>query len=144
MPALSQNLTFTANNTSTVAVNYPNTGTTALTFLSDKVKGDGYFGNSDGFHSVQIQTTNFIGKVELQGSLSIDPESTDWFSINLDSNRKYVDTTGLLKEESVSYVSYSTATTTVVGYNFKGNFVWVRGKISNFTQGSINFIKYNY
>jgi len=144
MPALSQSLTFTVNSTSTVAVNYPNTGTTALTFISDRVKGDGYFGNSDGFHSIQVQTTNFIGKIEVQGSLSTNPESTDWFSLNLESNRKYVDTTGLVLAESVPYIRYTTATTTVVGYNFIGNLVWVRSRISEFTQGSVNFVKYNH
>lgn len=134
MPALSQNLTFTVNNTSTVAVNYPNTGTTALTYLSDKAKGDGYFGNSDGFHSVQIQTTNFIGKVEIQGTLAIDPTSSDWFSLNLQNNFT----------TSTSYISFNTSTTAVLGYNFVANTVWVRCKISQFTQGAVNFVRYNY
>jgi hypothetical protein len=134
MPALSQNFTFTVNNTSTVAVNYPNTGTTALTFISDKAKGDGYFGNSDGFHSVQLQTTNFIGKIEIQGTLSVDPTVSDWFSLNLQNNFT----------TSTSTLIYNTGTTTVLGYNFIANTVWVRCKISEFTQGTVNFVRYNY
>lgn len=143
MPALSQSFPFTVNSTSTITVNYPNTGTTALTYISDKLKGDGYFGNSDGFHSIQLKTSDFIGRVTIEGTLSIEPTSTDWFSVNLDSTRTYVDTTGLVREESVPYVNYTTATTTIVGYNFTGNFVWVRSKISNFTQGTVVFVKYN-
>lgn len=134
MPALSQNFTFTVNNTSTVAVNYPNTGTTALTFISDKARGDGYFGNSDGFHSVQLQTTNFIGKIEIQGTLSVDPTVSDWFSLNLQNNFT----------TSTSTLIYNTGTTTVLGYNFIANTVWVRCKISEFTQGTVNFVRYNY
>lgn len=144
MPALSQSLTFTVNNTSSVSVNYPNSGTTALTFISNKVKGDGYFGNSDGFHSVQIALTNFIGRIEVQGTLANDPGSSDWVSLNLQSNRKYVDTTGALVETTTSSYRYTTSTTVVLNNNFVGNFVYVRGKISEFTQGTVNSIKYNH
>jgi len=144
MPALSQNLTFTINTTTNTSVIYPNTGTSALTYSSNKARGDGFYGRSDGLHSVQIKVTNFVGKIEIQGTLSLDPQSSDWFGVSLDSNRNYVDTTGLVKEESVNFVNYTTATSTIVGYNLKGNFVWLRSKISNFTQGTVDYIKYNY
>lgn len=144
MPALSQNLLFTVNSTSTTIVNYPNTGTTALTFLSNKVKGDGYFGGSDGFHTVQIQVSNFIGKLEMQATLASEPTETDWFGVELGSNSSSVDTTGVLSESNITYVSYNQATTNIKTYNFTGNFVWVRSKISEFTQGSVNSVKYNH
>lgn len=145
MPALSQNLTFTVNNTSTVAVNYPNTGTTALTFLSDKVKGDGYFGNSDGLHTVAWRVNDFIGSITLEGSLTLDPQSTDWVTLTLTPTTTVysVDTTGLARTAGVTTTNYVTATTVVKSYNFIGNFVWLRGKINNFTQGTVNFIKIN-
>jgi len=144
MPALSQNFTFTINNTSTVSLNYPNTGTGALVYTSQKSKGDGYYGNSDGFHSIQINLTNFIGKIEIQGSLANDPGNADWVSLNLLSNRKQVDTTGSLVEVSTSSIRYNTSTSVTLNNNFIGNFVWVRSKISEFTQGSVNSIKYNH
>lgn len=144
MPALSQNLTFIVNNNTTTSVIYPNTGTSALTYTSDKVKGDGYFGRSDGLHSVQIKVTNFIGKVEIQGTLSVDPGSSDWFTVDLDSFRQYVDTTGLVRKETLAFLNYTTSTTTILGFNLNGNFVWLRSKISNFTQGTVDYIKYNY
>lgn len=144
MPALSQNLTFTVNNTSSVAVNYPNTGTTALTYISDRVKGDGYFGSSDGLHSFQIQTSNFIGKIEIQASLALEPSTSDWVTVRLGSNTYSVDTTGLITTDSVTTITYTTSTSVVKTYNAVGNFVWLRGKISEFTQGSVNSIKYNY
>ncbi len=134
MPALSQNLTFTVNNTSSVSVNYPNTATEALTYISDRVKGDGYYGNSDGFHTTQIQTTDFVGKIEIQGTLAVDPTNTDWFNVSLSNNYT----------TSTFHVSYTTATSAVLGYNFIGNIVWVRSKISEFTQGSVNFVRYNH
>lgn len=144
MPALSQNLTFTVNTSTNTSLIYPNTGTTALTYTSNKSKGDGYYGRSDGLHSIQIKVTNFVGKIEIQGTLNVDPGSSDWFGVNLDSNRNYVDTTGLVKEESVQFVNYTTVTSTIVGFNLRGNFVWLRSKVSNFTQGTVDYIKYNY
>lgn len=144
MPALSQSLVFTVNNTSTVSVNYPNTGTSALTYVSNKVKGDGFYGNSDGMHSVQFAVNGFIGKIELQSSLSLDPTEADWFTVELGSNNLSIDTTGLITQQNITYVQYSTATTLTRSYNFIGNFVWVRGKISQFEQGSVNYIRYNH
>lgn len=143
MPAQSQSLTFTVNSTSTVLVNYPNTGTGALTLVSDKVKGDGYFGGSDGVHTVQVQLTNFVGRIELQASLSSEPSSSDWFSTPL-SGTLAVDTTGAVVTASTSTVTYNTATTNVKSYNVTGNYIWLRAKLSQFTAGTVNAIKYNY
>lgn len=133
MPALSQSLTFTVDSTSTTILNYPNTGTTALTYFSDKVKGDGFYGSGDGFHTIQSQITNFVGRIEMQASLSSEPTINDWFTVEL--------TTGNV---STSSLYYSSASTNVSIYNFVGNFVWVRSKISNWTEGSLNGIKYNH
>ncbi|MGA1049504.1 MAG: hypothetical protein ACO3UU_15985 [Minisyncoccia bacterium] len=55
MPALSQNLTFTINSATNVQPVYPNTETSALTYYSNPVKGEGYFNTSDGIHTVQFQ-----------------------------------------------------------------------------------------
>lgn len=144
MPAQSQNLTFTINSTSTVSVNYPNTGTGSLTLLSTKIKGDGYFSGSDGNHTVQIQTTNFLGKIDIEASLAADPGSADWFPVTLYTNIMSVDTTGLIQNGNTSTLVYNTATSEIKAFNFVGNYVWVRGKIHQFTSGSVNGIRYNY
>lgn len=144
MPALSQSLTFTVNSTSTVVLDYPNTGTSALTFVSDRIKGDGYFGGSDGFHTTQFNLHEFIGKVEIQGTLASAPEETDWSAVNLGTGSFSVDTTGLMSEENISYVQYSTATSSVKSYNFTGNYVWVRAKVSDWTEGTVNNIRINH
>lgn len=144
MPALSQSLTFTVNNTSTVVLNYPNTGTGALVYSSDPIKGDGYFGRSDGVHTVQIQLTDFAGKIEIQGTLASIPTEEDWFTVDLGTGNSSVDTTGLLKEENITFVSYFTFTTNIKSYNFTGNYVWVRAKVSEWTNGTVNSIKINH
>jgi|694.fasta_scaffold44658_2 hypothetical protein len=145
MPALSQSLTFTQNSTSTVLLSYPNTGTTALTYISDRIKGDGYYNGSGGFHTVQLQISDFVGKFSIEGSLASNPTSTDWFTVELGlPNNQSIDTSGLISDANITSIQYSTATTLVKTYNFIGNLVWVRAKISEFTEGTVNSIKYNH
>ena len=86
MPALSQPLEFiNYNNTASVQVVYPlftNTNTT-LVYYSDRVQGDGYYGSSDGFHTVAITASNdFIGTATIQASLATSPSDSDWFNVN--------------------------------------------------------------
>jgi hypothetical protein len=149
MPALSQNFLFTIPNGNSsyksVQVDYPNTGTTALIYNSDKLKGDGYFGGSDGFHTVVWSVSDFVGSVQVQGTLASEPEEADWSTINLSTpgNVYAVDTTGLASAVGVGITNYTTRTTMIKTYNFTGNFVWLRGRISNFTEGVVNNISIN-
>lgn len=149
MPALSQNFLFTIPNGNTsyqsVQVNYPNTGTTALIYESDKLKGDGYFGGGDGLHTISWNISEFVGTIEVQGSLSSDPQSDDWVTIDQSqaSGNYAVDTTGLARPVSINASNYTIQTTTIASYNFTGNYVWIRSRISNFTEGVVNSISIN-
>lgn len=148
MAALSQSLIFKVQNGSTttnsVVLDYPNTATGALTYFSEPVRGEGYFGGGDGLHTVQYDIYDFIGRIEMQGTLASSPVSTDWFTVELGTNTLSVDTTGLISENNITYVQYSTATTSVKAYNFKGNYIWVRAKVSEWTEGTVNSIKFNH
>jgi hypothetical protein len=134
MPALSQNLIFHVNNgnttTNTVVVDYPNTATTTLVYKSDKVKGDGYFGGSDGLHTVAFTASRYFhGTITMQATLASEPVETDWFNI-------YGTTSTYTPLNSRS-------TSTVDIYNFTGNFVWVRGYIA-INEGTVSVIQYNH
>lgn len=131
MPALSQNLTFSIyNSTSSVAVVYPNTGTTTIVYNSVPAKGDGYYGVSDGMHTVTYAATpTFVGSIYMQASLASQPVESDWFNIT-DTIVRYT-------------VQDNRSTTTVDYFNFIGNFVWVRGVVS-IDSGSVNEIQYNH
>jgi hypothetical protein len=149
MPALSQNLTFKIANgnttTNTVAVTYPNTATSALIYNSERIKGDGYFGGSDGLHTVFWSVSNFKGTLEVQATLASEPIEADWVTVKLTNleNRYEVDTTGAVTIAGIDSTRYTTPTTTSKSYNFTGNFVWLRGRISEFTQGVMNGISIN-
>ena len=134
MPALSQSLLFTpansVGNTATVAVVYPNTATTTQVYLSEKVKGDGYFGNAGGLHTVMyVSDPAFVGTITMQATLATAPTNNDWFGIQ-----------GTTSSYSLLDVR---STATVESYNFTGNFVWVRGQIE-IDSGSVYMIQFNH
>lgn len=111
---------------------------------SDPVKGDGYYGRSDGLHTVQITLTGFIGKIELQGTLAVHPVDEDWFTVELGTGAQSIDTTGLLREQNITFVEYIEPTTNTKTYNFIGNYVWIRARVSDWTDGTVNSIKINH
>ena len=87
-------------------------------FVPDKTKGDGYFSQPDGVHTVAYQVVNlgdstddFIGTIKMQGSLATTPTEDDYFDIS-----------------GTTYTSDQS--TTIASFNFTGNFVWVRAKIT--------------
>jgi len=122
---------------------------TVQTVTSDKVQGDGYYGRSDGFHTVQINLTDFSGDITLEGSLALTPTDEDWFTIELSSTSTVagtVDTTGAVSTGStvtVSSLSYADETSNN-NFNFVGNFVWIRAQVADWTNGSIGSILMNH
>lgn len=130
MPALSQSLEFVNFTTSSVSVVYPNTATGVVVFTSAKAKGDGYYGNSDGFHTVTYTTNlNFVGTVTMQATLATDPVESDWFDV---------------QDTAVTYTEFDERTDSTVNYyNFTGNFVWVRGHL-RIKDGILEAIQYNH
>jgi hypothetical protein len=131
MPALSENLEFiTYTNTSSVQIIYPNTASTMLVYNSAPVKGDGYYGPSDGLHTVTYTfDPTFIGTVTMQATLATDPTEADWFNI---------------QGTTSTYTRFSDLTFTQVDYyNFTGNFVWVRGQVQ-IAAGLVQVISYNH
>ncbi len=109
--------------TTTFGTSAGNYDGSVLAFNGDKVKGDGYYGFSDGVHTVQTRITALVGTVKIQGTLVKDPASTDWVDI-----------------ASVVTTDGSTAITDSYFNNFTGNFVWIRIAVEDFTAGSINNI----
>ena len=115
----------------------------SASFSSDKVKGDGYYGFSDGLHTVQWRVTDIVGTIKIQGSLVQDPAETDWVDIDLrEADGSYSATAdGLISEVTTTSQAYTTATSESRVYNLKGNFVWIRANVSSFTAGTINTVQ---
>jgi len=128
------------------STSYPTMGTGPTTLVGDPFKGDGYYGWGDGTHTVQIELANFIGSINIQGTLAASPGAGDWVNIPLSSQDRFsVDTTGLvLRLSPASLLTYVSATTSVTSYNFVGNFIWIRANVTNWTQGTITQILLNH
>lgn len=86
---------------------------------SEVAKGDSYYGYTDGLHTVQVIYNQFVGRVHVQGTLSLDPQASDWFDIIPEI------VTGNSFSNS-GYIEFATATTKSEAYTFKGNFTFVR------------------
>ena len=94
-------------------------------FVSDKFKGDGYYSQPDGVHTVAYRvTTTLTGAIKMQGTLTSSPTEDDWFDI--------------------SGTTFPTdQSTTISSANFTGNFVWVRAKATSVTAGTITSTLFN-
>ena len=94
-------------------------------FVSDKAKGDGYFSQPDGVHTVAYQVNGTLtGTIKMQGSLATTPTEDDFFDI--------AGTTFTADQSTL----ISTA-------NFTGNFVWIRAKATSVTDGTISSVLVN-
>ena len=101
------------------------------THTGSKFKGDGYYGHSDGLHTVQYNVSGFLGSITMQASLAVDPSESDWFTLptTLHQSSNLTDDV----EATGSHIK-----------NFTGNYVWVRAVISDWTDGSVNGILLNH
>lgn len=116
-------------------------GTGAQQITGDQIRGSGYYGSTNRLYSLQVNIENFVGQVKLQASLETPPGADDWFDIAFNQEYEYtMDTTGLVTRFQRNSLNFTTPTTGVFGYNFTGNYVWLRAKIDNWTAGTVNSI----
>jgi hypothetical protein len=139
MPAQSLQFKFALGTGTTTAtsVQIPSTSVSSdgtSIFRSQREKGDGYYGSSDGFHTVTYTVTpNFSGTLTTQATLATDPIEADWFDV--------VNSTVIYSYPIVP------ATTTTNYVNFTGNFVWVRTVVQRSIDepnGSVKWINFNH
>src|SRR6056300_840597 len=111
------------------AQTHPGDSTTE-TVTGTKYKGDGYYGRADGFHTVQYNLTGFLGTIEMQATLTVEPGDSDWFTLS-----------------ETAHTVTDTASSDADGghiYNFTGNYVWVRANVRNWTDGTVQSIILNH
>ena len=111
-----------ANSESILSSNTHPGDSTTETVVGSNFKGDGYYGRSDGLHSVQYTYSGLTGTITIQGTLAIDPVDSDWFDVH----------------------TYNAATETSSKIaSFTGNYVWIRAKVV-YTDGTISSISLNH
>ena len=122
----------------TVALDDNADGSTTFTldntgFVTDKAKGDGYYSQPDGVHTVAYHINSSLNddeniSIRMQGSLATTPTEDDWFDISGTS----------INQDNID------GSTLAFHANFTGNFVWVRAKVSGMSAGAISKILYNH
>ena len=95
-----------------------------LSYTSKSVKGDGYYGFSDGLHTMSFHVVNFTGRIHLEATIVENPTDDDWFPIELDSVTPYYQ---------------FTAETATKGISFEGNFVYLRCKVDRAYLGASSY-----
>ena len=102
----------------------------------DKIRADGYFGRTDGIHTVQVVVANFTGSFGIQGTLAIEPVEADWFDINVNVNQNVASAS-----PKVTFPVNPAAPTNLGGngddatlaFTFVGNFVFLRAILDRST-----------
>ena len=87
------------------------------TKTGDAIRADGWWGNTDGLHTVSVKVTNFKGCFRLEGTLSMAPTETDWFPIYLNP-----------LSSTIPEIQYDYETS-IRAFTFVGNFVFLRAKL---------------
>lgn len=106
----------------------------SYTVTGNRAPAAAYFlGNRD-LQTVALSTAGVSGNIFIEASLSTDPTANDWFDVySLEANANAPNT-------SPSKI----ASTTSLGINIEGNFVWIRAKVEDFRSGIIQYIKLSY
>ena len=108
--------------------------TQTLSLTSEKLKGAGYHNINTGIQTFEFNFTNWNGALIVQGTLALDPQDSDWFTLNL---------VNPLDTSPVVFDSDSTDYDSTIYANCTGNFVWIRSLITT-DSGTVNYIRYNY
>lgn len=92
--------------------------------VSDPQRGDGWYGNVDGNHTIAIYVNNFKGRIWIEASLASDPGKDDWFPIYLNGDVPYAQ-----YPENKERPTGRSGDTGVYAYNFVANVVWIRARL---------------
>ena len=95
---------------------------TNMNQTSTNVKGDSFYGYSDGWHTVQVVYNQFVGRFHVEASLATEPTDTDWFGIKPEV------TNGTEFSAGQSFVQFNSNAPGNVAeaYTFRGNFTYLR------------------
>lgn len=88
--------------------------------IGEPVRADGWYGMTDGLHTIAATVVGFIGELIIEASIASEPQDGDWFSVDC----------GCKSSMSFPIDPNSLSTSDTVGFNVVGSFVWLRARIS--------------
>ena len=97
-----------------------------LNSTGEKQKGAGYNNTTGNSHTVSIGVAAFTGRIYIEGTLAMEPQSNDWVAIPLTpSGQPYVEFPINPSCPTSGYIG----DTGVFGYTFIGNYIWIRARV---------------
>lgn len=92
----------------------------------------GFYGSTNGLHTLSFTLRNFSGRLYVQATLASDPKEEDWFNIEFkESCRPYMEFTDYILRRSDGFVPTMTyGTTGTFAETVIGNFTFLRVGIS--------------
>jgi hypothetical protein len=97
----------------------------SLDFVSEPAIAADFYRGLGGIQTITIRVTNFVGDIRLQASLNNEWQKAFWF-------------------ETAQFGDPLHAISGVQAITVKGNFVWMRAEILEFTSGTIDSITITY
>lgn len=93
------------------------------TLVGEPCRADGWYGYTDGRHTIAIYLNDFRGDVIIEASLANTPTEDDWFPIDLDGPvlhypKNPLNPTGQLGDSGIE------------GYSFTANVLWIRARVT--------------
>ena len=108
-----------------------------------KIRGDSFFGYTDGLHTVSVHYSNFTGRFKIQGTLSMEPTDADWFDIHLQGGgtEPYIQypkdpAKPTAHTNGQSYIGDSG----VEAFTFVGNFTFLRAGVEREYLGQVDIV----
>jgi hypothetical protein len=96
-----------------------------LNYTGDAMRADGWYGFTDGLHTLAIYIVNFTGRLWIEASLADNPTDEDWFPVQV-RNQDYMQFPQDPLRPTGQRGSGDSAT---IGLNIVGNYTWLRARV---------------
>lgn len=106
-----------------------NTGT-KWGIVGEPIRGDAYWGYTDGLHTVQVIYQNLVGGFGIQGTLALTPTEKDWFWIKLNPNGNINTPFIMYPLDPYAPTGSNGGDTGSMAVTFVGNFVYLRAVLT--------------
>jgi hypothetical protein len=106
-----------------------NTGT-QWNVIGEPVRGNAYYGYTNGVHTVQVIYQNLVGGFGLQATLALDPNPEDWFWIRLNPNGDVYTPFIPFPNDPYTPTGANGGDTGSLATTFVGNFVFLRAVLT--------------
>ena len=99
---------------------------TSWNVTGEPIRGNAYYGLSDGIVTIQVIYQNFVGGFGIQGTLSLDPRPEDWFWITLNPTGSTTSSYITFPQNILAPTGADGGDTGSQAFTMIGNFVFLR------------------